>query len=250
MRSIAEIYSCELKKSLKRFGVWEPGSGICLGDVICLQEGVMHHHSTLQDYKIDFEEETVNIDPDAVEEYMTCNSVSVQSGIRGGIPNAPKNKLSVEIHFSRENAIYYNTKGVRTLRIKNQPKLARQIMRLYEQGKWERDLCVVTQLTVVDSAVILISRSANSLIEFSGEGDAELQNFSIADLKLGFSLSRETGSHYKKTFTRPTPLLFEARRIKSRLFSGPRFMKYVKKAPESSIPEYTFSPLTVQNWSE
>ncbi len=232
--SIAKTYARELKRKLDRFGVWKPGDGIKLGDILVIEKGLMEHRGNIDHFGIMFEEEVMNCDPENTEDYMSKNAVKVTSRLDGPIPGTDKVKARVEIGFSRNGAVYYSSKGIKNIRIKDPLELEKQIIGLYRKDKWRKDYAVVTQVTVADSAVIVISESSGASVELTGQADAGNENFRVTDLDLGFSFSRESNVAYRQQFKSPTPLLFRARSVKESLRRSPRMARQARQL----VPDY------------
>lgn len=232
--SIAKTYARELKRKLDRFGVWKPGDGIKLGDILVIEKGLMEHRGNIDHFGISFEEEVMNCDPENTEDYMSENAVKVTSKVGGSIPGTDKVKAHVEIGFSRDGAVYYSSKGIKNIRVKDPLELEKRIIGLYREDKWHKDYAVVTQITVADSAVIVISKSSGASVELTGQADVGNENFRITDLDLGFSFSRESNVAYRQQFKAPTPLLFQARSVKA----SSRRAARVTRQNRQLVPDY------------
>lgn len=248
MKNVAEIYCCELKKNLDRFGVWKPGNRIDLGDIISIKNGIMTYEANLLDFDISYETEVESYDPKAEEEYQSNKAVSIRPVIGAAIQDSNKVNLDVEISFKRENAIFYSAKGLKNMRIKNQIKLAKVIESLYKTREWDKEWSVITHLTIVDSAVVIISKTRNAKIVLNGKGSPDVGSVHVTDLNLGFDFSKDVGINFKQKFKTPTPLLFQAKHIKHTIFAKDRFVKHMVEPPQKIKEKIEWTDLTDEDW--
>ncbi|WP_452222140.1 hypothetical protein [Lacinutrix salivirga] len=188
-------YTRELYRQFRYYPSWLPGTPFNLGDVGILRGKEFIRQGNLTEEGIDFD---ILKDETKVDlSHSSKGAVSITFKASGTAPavgsTLSKAKAGISVSFSKENSILMKAKGTLNHSIKDQRKLARTIMKLYEEGKWNKDLLVITELVVADSATILIANSKESKIELSAGADVSLAKLDIAngEIELGTTISKD-----------------------------------------------------------
>jgi hypothetical protein len=218
-------YTRELKQQFGYLATWLPGTPISLGDIGVLRNNEFTKISNLSDLGITFE-----IEPDLAKvdiEHSSKGAVSISTKASGTI--APQGSVLGEIDagitvaFSKENAILFKANGTTSPNIKDQIKLGKEILKLYKEGKWDKDWAVITEKVDAESATIIISSSKNGKIELKAKGEIGTKNIDIADAELDFELTFSKDLSTKIIAEEALTPLFKASKVKSRLFLPPTF---------------------------
>ena len=218
-------YTREMKEQFGYLATWLPNTRLSLGDIGILRDNQFTKISNLSDHGIGFEIEEDEIK--AVIEYSSKGAVSLTSKASGTV--APQGSVLGEtdagilVEFSRENAILFKANGTMSPCIKNQISLGKEIISLYEKGKWDKDWAVITEKVDADSTTIIISSSSKGKIELKATGSIKAAKLDIADINLGFELSFSKDLSTSIIAEGSLTPLFKASRLKSSIFNPIKF---------------------------
>lgn len=218
-------YTRELKKQFGYFATWLPGTPLELGDIGVLKGNIFTKISNLSDFKIKFDVEKDTSKADI--EHSSKGAVSITTKASGTV--APQGsslgeiEAGIRVEFNKENAILFKANATLSPSIKDQVSVGNQVIKLFEEGKWDKNWVVITEIVEAESATILISSSSNSKIELKAKGDVGSANLDIADADLGFELKFSKDLSTKIIAEESLTPLFRASKIKRPWFSKPVF---------------------------
>jgi len=217
-------YTQELHKQFSYFATWVPGTPLELGDIGVFKNHVFTKKANLSDQHIQFEQE--NDDTKSDMEHTSKGAVTWINKTSGSVlPNSVLTDADagIVVNFSKENAVLFKAKGTRTISIKDQIALGKEIEKRYNLGTWEKEWAVVTELIVADSATILISSSGEGKIELKANADVKTPQMDIADAKLELTTSFSKDLDTKIVARQGLTPLFKVSKIKKGPFKGPKF---------------------------
>ena len=213
---VSKQYIKEIKNKFGGYNAtWLPGVPLNVGDIgIFDKDGGFDRKANLQHLNISFQ-----ILPDS-----TCDELEYTS--RGGVSISPKlsgksllnssfgiNDAGLVVEFSKQNAVVFKAKDVTYPSIANQIQLEKDIMKLYAQGEWKKEWCVVTELAVAESVTIIISKSSNSKIELKANANINAAKIDIADASFDFSILSEGEMSTKIIAAQGLTPLFKAQKM-------------------------------------
>jgi len=194
--SAQKQYIKEIKKEFRAGynATWLPGVPLELGAIgVFDKDGTFHRKANLKDRKVNF-----TVLPDHTGEelaYKSQGSASITTKLSGQVPiqgsSLGENDAGVIVNFSKNKLILFKAKNVTYPSIADQIQLEEDIMKLYEQGKWKKEWCVITQLAIAESATIIISNSANNKIELKAKANIKATEIDIVDAAFDFSVLSE-----------------------------------------------------------
>lgn len=125
------------------------------------------------------------------------------------------------IEFKKSKSTVYEAVGCVAPMIDDQLAVGKKVLEMYQQGNWNKDWAVITELVQARSATVLISNSSSSKIELSAGGTFTGGAASLADvnaqLQVAFSKDMMTTLVSQAGLTP----LFKARGVKSNGPIGP-----------------------------
>lgn len=218
-------YASEMFNKFGYLATWTPGVQMELGDVGVVKDKLFTRITTLANLEIPFE-----VRPDASKEsqkHSSSGSVSITFKAAGKAPALGSALSQAEagfsIDFKKSNSTVYEALGCLAPSINDQVAIGKRIQELYDQGDWNKDWAVVTELVTADSATVLISNSSSAKIELSASGNVATGGVSLADLtanlQIAYSKDMQTVLVSKEGLTP----LFKARALKSNGPIGPFF---------------------------
>lgn len=245
MSNLATLYSDAIKKHFKiLYANWEPGGPIELGDYGVMEDNIFIPIGKLKDDFQEFSGDAIKVMPDPtkdMKEFKSETGVKVSTNDKGSL--SPQGiellKATLEISFSKKNAIYFNASGCTTTRISNKAKIGEKLKKLREKGKWEKKYCVVTEIVAAERAIIAISQSSDSCISFEADSPA-IEKINLADTSIKLNLNTESNIGYKVPAQEGLILLLGFYEIKDRFLwkkEGLRQRAFRSKIKENSIPK-------------
>lgn len=223
--SAQEQYTDEMKKKFGYYATWNPGVPLMLGDIGTLKDNVFTKLSELSSFEIKFD-----IRKDETKtplEHNSKGSVSITTKLSGTV--APQGSVlanadaGIIVEFSKENSTLFKANNTVSPSIKDTIKLGNQIIQLYEEGKWNKQWVIITELVEAENATIIISNSSNSKIELKANANLNAPTFDIADAKFEFSTQFSRGLETKIVSAEKLTPLFKIMGMKTRIFLPPIF---------------------------
>lgn len=201
MASPHKFYLDYMHKKTGYRATWNPGLPLKIGFIGKLDaDGSFKVFSSLE--KEGIIAEVLTDESKAELDYTSSDTVSVNTKLSGSVPAAGSVLSNLDagfdISFNSEKAIIFKAGGVATDQIINIGDIEKQILEKYENGTWDKDLVVVTQLVKTDAATIIISTSSSGKLELKANaGVGAGTGLKITDAALGLSVASEKGSSIK-----------------------------------------------------
>lgn len=245
MASAQRQYTNEMKRKFGYYATWNPGVPLKLGDIGTLNNNVFNRLSNLSEREIEFE-----IRPDETKtplEHNSEGSVSVTTKLSGTV--APQGSVltnldaGIIVEFSKENSTLFKANNTTSPSIKDKINLGEQVLKLYKEGKWNKNWVIVTELVEAENATVIISNNSNSKIELKANANIDAPTFDIADAEFKFSTQFSKGLETKIISAEGLTPLFKVMGMKTRIILPPIFktkkvMAFDLVTPETAKNEY------------
>lgn len=245
MASAQGQYTNEMKKKFGYYATWNPGVPLKLGDIGTFNDNVFTRLSNLADRGIEFE-----VRPDETKtplEHNSEGSVSVTTKLSGTV--APQGSVltnldaGIIVEFSKENSTLFKANNTTSPSIKDTITLGEQVLKLYREGKWNKNWVIITELVEAENATVIISNNSNSKIELKANANIDAPTFDIADAEFKFSTQFSKGLETKIISAEGLTPLFKVMGMKTRIFLPPIFknkkvMAFDLVTPETAKKEY------------
>lgn len=223
MTSAQKQYTDEMKKKFGYYATWNPGIPLKLGDIGIIKGNVFTKISDLESCGMSFE---IREDKTPISlEHNSQGSITFTTKLSGTA--APQGSIlasadaGVIVEFSKENSTLFKAKNTTTPSIKDTTKLGDKIIKLYNEGKWNKSWVVITELVEAENATIIISNTSNGKIELKANANIDAPKFDIADAKFDFSTQFSRGLETTIVSTAGLTPLFKVMGMKTRLFLPP-----------------------------
>lgn len=210
-----------------RFGysaAWLPTTALKPGDVGRLVNYEYQPIASLADFGIAVAQ--ADSRGQASLSYSSANSVRLDIKLAGSIPppgsTLTQAEAGAQLSFGSANATFFQAEGCRTHALSNIRNLELALATLAQNGTWERDFVVITEVIRASSATIVISSSAQAMIELRASATFGTGTASLADASAGLKVgrSRDIGTQIIAE-CELTPL-FKAYGLKRRLLRRPK----------------------------
>ncbi|HKB45388.1 MAG TPA: hypothetical protein VKC90_13405 [Chitinophagaceae bacterium] len=239
MKGPQEQYTNELSRKFGYKATWLPGMPLRLGDIGILNNYVYTPVTTLEFFQIPFEVREDDTKDDL--EYSSNGQITITSKISGTVSPAgstfTNSDAGLIVEFSSQNSIFFKANQAQVILINNTNKIGEEIIKLYEEGKWNKHWVVITQLVKAESATILLSNSSNAKIELKANANINSSNLDIADAQFNFSSSFLKGLETKIIAQRGLTPLFKVKGLRNRIFLPPSFIDRGMRAFDLVTPE-------------
>jgi hypothetical protein len=154
--------------------------------------------------------------------------------------NAPGNDASgaIRVGFSKANTAVMICKGIRSQGLINLAQVRSLMQDLLQDGKWDKDLCVVTEVLLVKAAWICFATNRDQEAEIKASASVGLTGTPIDALTnaavkgdLSTSWSDKKSAGYSTEVTDGGTPLFHALRFKRSIFGlGPQKLQFLRGA--------------------
>lgn len=217
---LGPIYTKQVKENFRTLWAnWEPGNPIKLGDFGIMENKIFVFMGNIKDFGITFKTRT---DDTSDHKFFTSKEgVSYSLNAKADVPVAGviNAKAGLEISFSKENSIFFNAAECKTHMIENKHNLGIELQKLKQQKKWPRRYVAVTDIIVSEKAIIAISGSNNSKINFEAKAP-EIEAIDLADASLNLGVTHEESIGYKVDGKEGLVLLLGLCKFQSRFLSS------------------------------
>ena len=217
MASPIKIYQQEMHDNTGFFATWLPGDTIEIGDVGVFQGGRFRRMSSLKELGIKFDvssgrsEQNVN--------YTSSHSTKVNIG--GSADAAAVGKAEISIEFSQQGAFVFQASKLQLHQLENRMKVSEQILKVYEQTKWDSSWLLVESLHEAERATIIVSEDSSAGLVIAAKMDASLPSISLVDPKLSLSVTSSRGRVMQLIGTEGLHPLYSCLRVKAPFFGDP-----------------------------
>ncbi|MDC6365743.1 MULTISPECIES: hypothetical protein [Flavobacteriaceae] len=247
-KSIAKVYANTVKRNQRiLYGVWEPGFPVQLGDYGVMKGNIFTQLGNISEFE-ELKNFGLKIRKDDTQDEKTFTSkkgVQFELGSKADATvNGIEGNASIEIKFSKENAVFFNGAECVFELIENKYQLGQELLKIHKKSKerWRKEFVVVTDRVLTKRALILVSTSSDFSIKL--EADAEVPVIDLAEASLGLKISKQQSTGYKViTEEGITPLIGLSKIKKPFLFMDKEFkpmMRAYTVAMEEVIADYKY----------
>ena len=215
-------YAKEITHGLRYGATWTPGTPLRLGQIGTFEDGIFLPLGHLNTMGIRFGLE-LDTSPTTYT-YMSAAGVSLRFKAKGETSSLYKSlseaKAGVAITFDRENAVVFSASGCLEHRISDILSLQALLADLLNGGGWKENWAVVTHLVVADSATVVLSQSANTVLELEATGSAGSGPAKVGDISGGVALSFSDSMNQLIVASPGLTPLFHSMRLKRSFWTG------------------------------
>ena len=258
MPRVYEQYTEELHREFGYLAAWLPNSKIELGDVGTLHRDRFERLTSLRDLGVAF---TTSTSPSLRElDYASAGQVDVRFGglavadpphpgrsdamIAEGmglnadttrdsdldprptaaVATSPALGSMVTVQFHRAYSVFLEAVDVEIRAVADHAALEAALRRLVQNDSWRREYCVITEVVLTGSAVILVSSQAGGRVDFSASAHVQGGPLALARAAAGLKLLSTSGVAVKLVAPEGLTPLFRASRLRRRRGGGPRLV--------------------------
>lgn len=199
MANIHQFYLEHMASKTGYRATWEPNRPLTIGAIVKLEKGVFTILSSLEKEGV-----TMDLMDDVSEgtlDYSSTGSVQIGVKLAGQAPIAGSALTEADagfsIDFTSEKSILFQADKTKTIQIINMGAIEREVIKRVNDGSWQKDWLIVTQLMQAETATIIISFSSNSKIDLKASANVGVGKLKLTDASLGLNTVSEKGSHFK-----------------------------------------------------
>src|SRR5687768_3879403 len=158
-------YCKQLKEELRRHAVFPPNRPVNLGDYGVLRDHVFERLGNVTQLGITFQ--TIDGSGQTSFQFKSKGKVEFSLFGKGDIQpgGVPAVRAGIELKFGRANAVFFAAAGCTVRAIDDLRKIESALIALLNQGRWEPDFYVVTE----------INHSARTTSIASADSDCEVR---------------------------------------------------------------------------
>lgn len=186
-------YLLEMNAKYGYHATWQPNVSLRLGDIGIVNNNVFRYITNLKNKGIKFAERPGEAAEDL--NYTSASGVSIKVNAAATVSGTEvhasigSGKAHVVIEFGNTAGVVFQAMQTRTSMIENQEALGDQVIAMYQNGQWNTDYVIITELVTADSMTVLISKGQNAKIELMASGDVTPSSLKLADTSAGFSVT-------------------------------------------------------------
>ncbi len=227
MEKLNIYYSKEFYSLYGKYALMDPGT-VQLGDII--DHKTFEVVGSLSDLGIEFTEKVKSDIPDAEPIYKSKN-IKI-----GDISAGQKDIAKFGVAFGTDHSLFLSTRGSKIVCIAEdnlgKKNLGKQIIAKYEQGKWEENWTVVTEVEYAQKAIIILSNGKNAEIELKTDGDIPVSVGELINANLSFGSESSIGFRKIMPEGEYRSVLFKTKVIEDSWFGKPKFTSRDFTPPE------------------
>lgn len=249
-------YLEEMNSKFGYFATWIPTKDLKLGDIGVIKGGIgkitkgneFTRESSLEEQGIKFKIRR-DTTPGNLE-YSSAENVTIKAKVSGNL--APEGSVlsvlteadaGVLIEFGDKSGVVFKANKVLNPSIENLYTLGKEILERYNNGKWDEDWVVITELAQAESATIIISSEGGGKIELKTTGEIKPNNIDIADANANFQIVYGKNIHTQVIAQKGLTPLFKVHGIKKKwIIMGEPTVSVLSKAG--------WNPLTLEEVPE
>jgi hypothetical protein len=191
MSSPVKLYQQEMHNNLGFFATWLPSTAIALGDIGVLEGGRFRRVASLKELGIgqpDVREGTAeNVSYSASAK--RSDNISVGAGTA-----VPLASGELSITFTNEGGYVFEAIKMRQMEVADRLTLASSLLKVNEEGRWQKEWLLIDALYRAESATILVSEDTSSEIVLKASAGALPSGLlPLADPKLGLGIASASG---------------------------------------------------------
>lgn len=227
-------YLEEMNSKFGYFATWIPTTDLKLGDIGVIKGGIeipligkitkgneFTRVSSLEEQGIKFKIRR-DTTPGNLE-YSSAGNVTIKAKVSGSL--APEGSVlsalteadaGVLIEFGDESGVVFKANKVLNPSIENLDALGKEILKRYNNGEWDENWVVITELAQAESATIIISSGGGGKIELKATGEIKPNNIDIADANANFKVVYGKNIHTQVIAQKGLTPLFKVQGIKKK----------------------------------
>jgi hypothetical protein len=191
MSSPVKLYQQEMHNNLGFFATWLPSTAIALGDIGVLEGGRFRREASLKEFGIS----QPDVREGTAENVSYSASAKRSDNISGGAGTAvPLASGQLSITFTSEGGYVFEAIKMRQMEVADRLTLASSLLKVYEEGRWQKEWLLIDALYRAESATILVSEDTSSEIVLKASAGALPSGLlPLADPKLGLGIASASG---------------------------------------------------------
>jgi len=201
MKAIHTAYTQEVYANLRPLhATWEPTQPIRLGEVGILQGKSFRQQTHLQDLGIEVRQRLGSSRSSLWFGSNGTTNIQFKPAIAGAPGVVPVN-ASLELSFSSGGAVFFHAAKCTSTLISDKVSLKRDVLKRFQNSKWDPEWVVVTEAILAGSSTIAIAGQAGATLELEAQTSTPTVDLAEASLKfelravqrVGFQLISESG---------------------------------------------------------
>lgn len=217
MASPVKLYQEEMHENLGFFPTWFPGDLMEIGDLGILDGGRFRKMSSLKELEIPFTTTSGTSKQDV--QYTSTKGTTIKPSAGASVPGIAKAEIA--INFSRAGAFVFHATGLKPHQIENRSAVAEAIVAAYKRNLWNKEWLLVESLHRAQLATIIVSQDSDAGIVLAANVNAPLVAISLADPKIGLSVSSVNGKIVHLVSAREIRPLYSCLRLRDWFFRDP-----------------------------
>jgi hypothetical protein len=239
-------YTDQLYRGLDRLASWPPSNRAHVGDVASFEGRSLELRTTLAELGV----EAGALAGKEVRDlgWASTGTVVVNPSLAGAAPLDPAaaGEAELSVEFKAEHAIMMRAEQAREDSLDRLERVRRELLRLHEDGIWQREWVLVTHAVRAERLIALISSDREASAQLRLSGGMATEAGALARVAGKVTVTQTTGMAFEELGVLDATPLYQAVRVQERPLRGDRVKRVGKRGrarPEESrfeIVEVTF----------
>lgn len=223
MSKTHRFYSKAIRKRFGYMATWYPGKELQLGQIGTVDYNIFNNYTSLEALGMK-DLEVIDEDRDSEFEWSYEDKMSILTKAAGEASpeGSSLSKADAGFYLKSEKAdsIYLVAKDVRVQYISNIIPIQEKVLKLWDEGKWEKDWVIITEIMTWGSGSIIASqeRDFKMDIKVNAELKTPIQAKDLAKGELKLSIKSPTTASVKLLGNEGLTPLFKGYRLQSGWF--------------------------------
>jgi triacylglycerol lipase len=187
--ALGSEYCKQIRQELRRHANFPPNRPIALGDYGVIKDDIFERLGNIGQLGLRFA--VIDGTGQSTFQFKSKGNVSFELIARGdvGAGGVPAVRAGLELKFARENSVLFAAAGCTVKAIDDLRTLESALLQLLDQGRWETDFYVVTEINHASKTTAIASGDRDCEIKLEADSPA-LEAIHLADATLSLHVKR------------------------------------------------------------
>lgn len=217
MSELWKQYTHEIYAGLHYLATWPPSAALAVGDIAIMRDRTPERHLSIGDLGV----ETKVLKGAEVHErgWASSGALTVSAAAAASGPAVPGASIGgeLEVSFNSKHAVLLRAERSREDSLDRLDRITRELLRLHEDGSWQREWVLVTHAVHARSLMVLVANQKGAKAKLQVSGDVAAEPAAIVNARGTVSLLSASGMAYEEHGVKDATPLYLAVRVQERL---------------------------------
>jgi hypothetical protein len=151
-------------------------------------------------------------------QYTSSEGTNVQLMASSAVTGVAKGEIKIE--FARSGAFVFHASNLQERQLANRIAVAKAIIAAYKRGRWREEWLLIDAHHIASRVTVIVSEDSSASLALAAEASGPLNSISLADPKVGLTVSRTTGKIVHFIGAKDLHPLYSCLRVKDPVFGS------------------------------